>query len=118
MIREVISIKGKEYSLRYTIRNMIMYEEIAGVPFNPSKTLNVLLFVFCVLVCNNPDFRLGLNEFVDACDEDPSIFRAYSDWMEGEMERRKLMIGEDGDVPADGDKKKALHSGPVRRIGT
>lgn len=106
MIREVISIKGKEYSLRYTIRNMIMYEEIAGVPFNPSKTLNVLLFVFCVLVCNNPDFRLGLKEFVDACDEDPSILRTYSDWMEGEMERRKLMIGEDGDAPEDGDKKK------------
>ena len=48
----MIELKGNTYKLKYTLRGLFLYEQIAGVPFTPDKTMNVFLLIFCFLIAN------------------------------------------------------------------
>lgn len=101
----MITIGGKEYKLRYTMRGQFVYEHIAGVPFSPDKLLNVYLLIFCFLLVNNEDFRMTFDEFINALDEEPETIGAIMKWMEEETRRMSLMAGGTQDETKDPKKK-------------
>lgn len=69
-----IEIKGNEYKIKYTIRALFLFEEIANKQFKIETTLDNYLFFYCMILANNPDCGLEWNDFLDAIDEDPKIF--------------------------------------------
>lgn len=99
---DTIKIRGKEYWLKYTLRNYLVYEQITGTPFVSGKLLNVITLLYCVLLANNDSFKMQFKDFMDALDEDDTIIQTFSKWLNGEVEKRKLLTP---DQPEEIDKK-------------
>ena len=93
-----VTIKGVEYNLRYTLRALFIYEELKGEPYSGDKIINNYILLFSMLLANNKDFSLS---FIEACDDNPSIFQEFVSVLEAENERVRKMAGHDS------DKKKA-----------
>lgn len=99
----MVTLNGKTYRLKYTLRGLFIYEQIAGVPFSPEKTLNVFLLIFCFLIVNNEDFSMSFEKFVDILDNEPKTVESILKWMSEETDRMSLLSGEE---PEGGEKKK------------
>ena len=99
----MIALNGKTYRLKYTLRGLFVYEQIAGVPFSPEKTLNVFLLIFCFLIVNNEDFSMSFEKFMDILDDEPETVKNIFAWMAEETARINLISGEKTE---DGEKKK------------
>ena len=106
----MIELKGNTYKLKYTLRGLFLYEQIAGVPFTPDKTMNVFLLIFCVLIANNDDFDLSFEDFTNVLDDEPKKIQELMKWMNTETERMNLLSG---DEPSEGEKKKANDPGNI-----
>ena len=68
-----ITINNKEYKLKYTIRALLIFEQITERPFEIRNTMDNYLFFYCMLLANNPDNLLDWDEFIDAMDNDASL---------------------------------------------
>ena len=68
-----ITIHGKEYNLKYTIRSLFIFEQITGHPFKIETTMDNYIFFYSLILANNRDNPLLWDEFCDAIDEDPHI---------------------------------------------
>lgn len=90
--------------MRSTLRNHLVYEQVTGIPFSPSKVLNVLTFMFCVLLANNDSFSMKFDEFIEAIDEDETIMHSFTAWLSDEANRQGIFIEQE--QPTDGGKKK------------
>lgn len=99
----MVTLNGKTYRIKYTLRGLFVYEQIAGVPFSPEKTLNVFLLIFCFLIVNNEDFSMSFDKFMDILDDEPETVKNIMDWMAEETTRINLISGEKLE---DGEKKK------------
>lgn len=73
-----VTIGGVEYKLAYNLRSLFIYEEIAGHPYKGEKTIDSYVLLFSMLQANNEGFSLTFDEFIDACDEDMSIFQEFA----------------------------------------
>lgn len=71
---KTITINGKEYKLRYTIRALFIFEQITGKPFGVKTLLDNYIFFYSILLANNPDDVISWDEFIDALDSDPQLF--------------------------------------------
>ena len=100
-----VKINGVEYTLRYTLRALFIYEEITGKSYSGDRMVNsyiLLSQVLCaMLMANNKDFPLTFDDVIDACDLDPSIFETFLAVLEEENKRIGMIVGKD-------DKKKAM----------
>lgn len=110
----MIELKGNTYKLKYTLRGLFLYEQVAGVPFAPDRTMNVFLLIFCFLIVNNDGFELSFEDFTGALDDDPEKIGELMKWMSDETERMNLLSGEE---PEEGEKKKADNPGDLPDIG-
>lgn len=72
-MNNLIEINGKEYKIKYSLRAVFLFEEIAKKSFEVKTTLDNYLFFYCMLLANNED-TLEWNEYIDALDENPSLF--------------------------------------------
>lgn len=93
------TIGGVEYKLAYNLRSLFIYEEIAGHPYKGEKTIDSYVLLFSMLQANNEGFSLTFDEFIDACDEDMSIFQEfalvleeYSKRMSSRVENKKKAV--------------------------
>ena len=68
-----ITINNKEYKVKYTIRALFIFEQIAGRAFEIKTTLDNYLFFYSMILANNPDTPLDWDEFIDAMDNDMSL---------------------------------------------
>lgn len=68
----MITINGKEYKVKYTIRALFIFEQLTGKAFSVTTLLDNYLFFYSMLLANNEDV-LGWEEFLDALDNDPSL---------------------------------------------
>lgn len=95
-------IKGVDYKLYWSLGGFFVYEEIAGEPFQPGKTVSMYMLLYAFLIyCNRREenrFDMEFDAFVDACSEDPSIFQQFVTMM---TEHGKL------EQTVEEDKKKA-----------
>ena len=68
-----ITINNKEYKVKYTIRALFIFEQIAGRAFEIKTTLDNYLFFYSMILANNPDNLLDWDEFIDAMDNDITL---------------------------------------------
>lgn len=88
-------INGKEYTVKYTIRALFVFEQITGKPFGISTLLDNYLFFYSMILANNPDNPLSWDDFVDALDNDKSLLKQLSKVVEDYQKQNSIFDTED-----------------------
>lgn len=76
-----IKIKDKEVELKYTLRSMLMYENITDKSFNPETLTDVITFMYCVVVASSQDYSLKFDDFISELDEHPELIANFGEWL-------------------------------------
>lgn len=97
---KTISINGKDYKVKYTIRALFIFEQITGKAFKLETMLDSYIFYYSMILANNKDQVLQWEEFLDALDENPKLLQ--------DME--KVMKEEDGKNSLFNDNKEDNNS--------
>lgn len=97
---KTISINGKDYKVKYTIRALFIFEQITGKAFKLETMLDSYIFYYSMILANNKDQVLQWDEFLDALDENPKLLQ--------DME--KVMKEEDGKNSLFNDNKEDNNS--------
>ena len=100
-----ITIKGKQYKVKYTIRALFVFEQITGKPFNIATLFDNYLFFYCLILANNPDNILDFDDYLDAIDSDKDLYLQLSTVIESYQKYDNLLSAEDD----SDDKKKIKH---------
>lgn len=99
-----IEINGKNYKLKYTIRSLFIWEQITGKSFQIKNMLDNYLFFYTMILANNPDNILSWDDYINAMDEDPMLFKRMSDIIEEQQKKDNLFTNEE--KTKKGSKKK------------
>lgn len=99
-----IEINGKNYKLKYTIRSLFIWEQITGKSFKIENILDNYLFFYSMLLANNPDNILSWDDYINAMDEDPMLFKRMTDIIEEQQKKDNLFTNEE--KTKKGTKKK------------
>lgn len=76
-----ITIKEKTFNLKKTFRSLIAYEQAMGKAFAPSTVTEYLMYFYCVIIASNSDLELTYDDFIDWVDNNPTVFKEFSDWL-------------------------------------
>lgn len=99
-----IEINGKNYKLKYTVRSLFIFEQITGKSFKIENLLDNYLFFYSMILANNKDDILDWDTFINAMDEDPTLFKRMSDIIEEQQKKDNLFTNEE--KTKKGSKKK------------
>ncbi len=72
---------NREVELKYSIRAMMMYENITGNSFNPQNLTDILTFFYCIVVSSMKDYSYSFENFIDELDNEPSKLEELTKWM-------------------------------------
>lgn len=100
----IITIKNKQYKVKYTIRALFIFEQITGKPFNISTLFDNYLFFYCLILANNPDNVLDFEDYIDALDSDKNLYQQLTKAVEEYQKQDNLLSGEDD---SEGGQKKS-----------
>jgi hypothetical protein len=90
-----VTIKNKQYKVKYTIRALFIYEQITGKPFNITTLFDNYLFFYCLILANNPDDVLDFEDYLDAIDTDKNLYQQLSKTVEEYQKQDNLLSGTD-----------------------
>lgn len=90
-MRKII-IKEKEYKLAYNLRSLFVYEEMSGKPYTGSRSIENYLLMYAMLQANNDEFSLSFDEFIEACDNDMSLFSEFVEVMNEQAKRTEAFL--------------------------
>lgn len=94
-----ITIKDTEIEIKYTIRALFIYEQLADKTFNPQTLTELFLFFYALILACKTDIQLTFNELIEICDEDSSLFPLFQSWLNDEFTKQNQFT--------DKSKKKA-----------
>lgn len=86
-----MKILDKEFTPKYGLRSMFVFEEIADKPFEIKTLLDTYIFFYACLVCNPDNPSLEFNDFIDYCEENQDVMNQFNEWMNGEMKKRSAI---------------------------
>lgn len=92
---KTIKINDKEYKVKYTIRALFYWEQITGKPFAINTLLDNYLFFYCMILANNPDDVLEWEDFLNAIDNDPTLFSQINSTVEDSQKKDELFNNEE-----------------------
>lgn len=72
---KTITINGKEYKVKYSIRALMLFEQIADKNFEIVNLMDKHLFYYCLILASNKDCNLEWDNFLDALDEDNGLYK-------------------------------------------
>lgn len=76
-----MTFNDKEIELKYSIRAMMMYENITDSSFNPKNLTDILTFFYCIVVTSMKDYSYSFDNFLDDIDAEPSKLEELTEWM-------------------------------------
>lgn len=97
-----ITINHTEYTIKWTLRAFFIYEQITGKIFKMQTLTDEYVFIYCLLLANNPEIQLTFNEFIDVLDEEVEVLNTIQDFISKEMQKRALFTADS----AEDSKKK------------
>lgn len=101
---KTISINGKDYKVKYTIRALFIFEQITGKAFKLETMLDSYIFYYSMILANNKDQVLQWEEFLDALDENPKLLQDMEKVMKEEDGKNSLF--NDGEESNNSSEKK------------
>jgi len=87
---KTVSINGKDYKVKYTIRALFIFEQITGKAFKLETILDSYIFYYSMILANNKDQVLQWDEFLDALDENPKLLQDMEKVMKEEEGKNNL----------------------------
>ena len=95
---KTITINGKDYKIKYTIRALFIFERITGKTFQLTSLLDNYIFFYSMILANNDNENpLKWDDFLDAIDSDPSIFLKMTDIINEEQNKNDIFDKEEND---------------------
>lgn len=86
---KTITLNGKDFTLKYTLRAFFVFENISGYPFQFGKMLDEFVLFYSFLIANNQDsFKLEFDEFIDLCENDLMLFNQFKEFLLDEIKLR------------------------------
>ena len=101
-----IKIKGKKYNFKYTIRALFIFESITGKAFEIKNLFDNYVFLYSILIANNPDKTMLFDEFIQALDDDPKIYQQLNEILNEHNKMQQVLDGGEKEEENDGSKKK------------
>lgn len=93
---KTITLNGKDFTLKYTLRAFFVFENISGYPFQFGKMLDEFVLFYSFLIANNQDsFKLEFDEFIDLCENDLMLFNQFKEFLLDEIKLRSQEAGND-----------------------
>ena len=93
---KTISLNGKDFSLKYTLRAFFVFESIAGYPFQFGKMLDEFLLFYSFLLASNQElFKMEFEEFIELCENDLTLFEQFKEFILDEIKLRSQSAGND-----------------------
>lgn len=77
-----ITIKNKQVTLKYSLRAMMMYENVTGTTLNPSGLTDIITFYYCVVLSSSKDYSISFEDFIDWLDENPDSIKEFGLWLQ------------------------------------
>lgn len=93
-----IIINGEELKMKFTLRAMLIFEQVCGKTFALSNITDEYIYLYCMIMANNPDSKLTFNDLIDAMDEDPGILMQFKKLLEDYTSKQQLLNKENGDA--------------------
>lgn len=101
-----ITINGKEYKVKQTIRAMFLYEQITKKAFKIETLMDNYVYLYTLILANNEEV-LEWDDFLDALDSDPTIFTQLNEILVENSKIEKILNNSSDDGEGkDGDLKK------------
>ena len=93
---KTISLNGKDFSLKYTLRAFFVFESISGYPFQFWKMLDEFLLFYSFLLASNQElFKMEFEEFIELCENDLTLFEQFKEFILDEIKLRSQSAGND-----------------------
>lgn len=81
-----LNIKDKEIELKYSIRALLMYENMTDKTFSTSTLLtDMIVFMYCVVISSSKDYSLSFDDFIDYLDENPNAIQEFAEWLKNNV---------------------------------
>ena len=100
---EKITINGKKYNLKYTIRALFIFEQITKKSFKVESMLDNYIFFYSMILANNKDKVLEWDEFIDAMDNDPQLLDKMNQVLANNQKKNELF--DEGEKDGGEEKK-------------
>lgn len=101
-----IKINGEDYAIKYTIRALFMWEQITGKPFKITTLLDNYIFFYCMILASNKDKVLEWEDYLDALDNDRTLFQQMTEIVNKAEEGKKIFDNSSSsNSKGDGEKK-------------
>lgn len=86
-----ITIKGKEIELKYTIRSLMMYENMMDKTFNPQGITDMVSFFYCIVLASSKDYSITFDEFIDFIDNGKYVLEEFKEWITKSIEQNNIL---------------------------
>lgn len=87
-----ITINGKNYNIKYSLRALFIFEQITNRPFEIKTLLDNYIFFYSMILASNKDKEpLDWDEFIDALDESPNLLVEMNDIISKQQKVDKLI---------------------------
>lgn len=95
---KLITINGKNYNIKYSLRALFIFEQITNRPFEIKTLLDNYIFFYSMILASNKDKEpLDWDEFIDALDNNPNLMSDMNEVVENQQKVDKLISQGDGD---------------------
>jgi len=91
----MITINGKEYNVRYTLRALFIFEQITNKPFKIETLLDNYIFFYSIILASNKDKVLDWDEFIDELDRNPKLYTEITNVINEQQKKDDIFINED-----------------------
>ncbi len=91
----MITINGKEYNVRYTLRALFIFEQITNKPFKIETLLDNYIFFYSIILASNKDKVLDWDEFIDELDRNPKLYTEITNVINEQQKKDNIFMNED-----------------------
>ena len=78
-MESVITLAGKDWPVRYSIRALLYFEQIAGKAFKVETMTDTYVLMYAFLLASNKDaFNMDFEQFMDAIGDDDEPVRKFN----------------------------------------
>lgn len=74
-----ITINGKNYNIKYSLRALFIFEQITNRPFEIKTLLDNYIFFYSMILASNKEDILDWDKFIDALDNNPSLINEMNE---------------------------------------
>ena len=99
-----ITINDKSYKIKYTLRAIMLFEQIMDKTFELKGITDQVVFLFCLIRANNDD-KLDYEDYLAYLDEHPEMLITLAEVLKIE-EKERAIVSSDTEDTDDGTKKK------------